>query len=205
MWRNIKTFWITIFENNTYSECVFVALVIRHEARRRHILVRGLSSTNMFFPHYLINGKIFEKKNLLKTKCVFWFRLQILAEKVLISRIIRWNIVINVRKFSCKVPSIFVRFWWSLNFCGHVFEKKVLKYKISWKSVQWEQGCSMRTDRLTWRSWQSVFAILLMRLEAVADFLNGWRCGCARVCREVPCRVSLVKGSTKGSHSSQLH
>jgi len=30
------------------------------------------------FPHYLINGTIFEKK-LLNTKCVFWFSLQLLS------------------------------------------------------------------------------------------------------------------------------
>ena len=30
--------------------------------------------------------------------------------------------------------------------------RKILKYQISWKSVQWEPTCSMRTDRQTWRS-----------------------------------------------------
>ena len=27
--------------------------------------------------------------------------------------------------------------------------RKILKYQISWKSVQWELSCSKRTDRLT--------------------------------------------------------
>jgi hypothetical protein len=31
------------------------------------------------FPHYLINGTIFERKSL-NTKCVFWFSLQFLSE-----------------------------------------------------------------------------------------------------------------------------
>jgi len=29
---------------------------------------------------------------------------------------------------------------------------KILKYQISWKSVQWEPSCSIRTDRRTLRS-----------------------------------------------------
>jgi len=37
------------------------------------------------FPHFLLNGKIFEK-TLLNTKCVFWFPLQLLSETFLILR-----------------------------------------------------------------------------------------------------------------------
>jgi hypothetical protein len=52
----------------TYSECVcvYVALVISHAMRMRHIVVYNI------FPHFLINGTIFEKQ-LLKTKCVLIF------------------------------------------------------------------------------------------------------------------------------------
>ena len=38
--------------------------------------------------------------------------------------------------------------------------RKVLKYQISRKFVQWEQSCSTRTRGHTWRSQQSHFAIL---------------------------------------------
>jgi hypothetical protein len=34
----------------TYFECVFVALVIRHATRMRHILPRGLPRSKIFFP-----------------------------------------------------------------------------------------------------------------------------------------------------------
>jgi len=44
----------------TYSECVFVALVIRLASRVRHIT---LLSVAVFFSHYLINGTIFGGKN----------------------------------------------------------------------------------------------------------------------------------------------
>jgi hypothetical protein len=38
-------------------------------------------------------------------------------------------------------------------------------FRISWKSVHWEPSCSMQTDRQTWRSQLSLFAILWMRLK----------------------------------------
>jgi len=55
-----------------YSECVFVAIVIQHAMRMRHIIICGLAPLQYFFPHYLINDTIFGKeKKLLNTKCVF--------------------------------------------------------------------------------------------------------------------------------------
>jgi len=43
--------------------------------------------------------------------------------------------------------------------------RKIFKYQMSWKSVEWEPTCSMRTDRQTWRGWWSLFAILRNRLK----------------------------------------
>ena len=43
--------------------------------RMRHIVTYGLPQSTIFFPHYLINETIFEKK-LLNAKCVFWFSVQ---------------------------------------------------------------------------------------------------------------------------------
>jgi hypothetical protein len=44
-------------------------------------------------------------------------------------------------------PVILVTFEQNLFFLEYIFEKKVLKYEISKKSVQSEPSCSTRTDR----------------------------------------------------------
>ena len=55
--------------STTYSEWVFVALVIQHAMRMCHTFICALSDST--FPHYLINGKIFEKKKVTEHKlCV---------------------------------------------------------------------------------------------------------------------------------------
>jgi hypothetical protein len=57
MWR-IRATVVTVGEQkvlHVYSECVFVALVIQHEMRKRYTVIRSLS--------YFINGTIFENKN----------------------------------------------------------------------------------------------------------------------------------------------
>jgi hypothetical protein len=51
--------------------CV-LALGIHHAMRMSHIAIYGLSGSTVFFPHYLINGTIFEEK-ILKIKYVLIF------------------------------------------------------------------------------------------------------------------------------------
>jgi hypothetical protein len=45
----------------TYSESVYLALGIHNAMRMRHIVTCGLPGST-FFPHYLINGTIYEKE-----------------------------------------------------------------------------------------------------------------------------------------------
>jgi hypothetical protein len=51
--------------------------------RMRHIVICALPHSAILFAHYLINCAISEKK-LLNIKCLFWFCLQILFQKIFI-------------------------------------------------------------------------------------------------------------------------
>jgi hypothetical protein len=122
------------------------------------------------FPHYLINGTTFGKK-LLNIKCVFRFYLQILSEIFLILRRIQRDIIINVHMSSCKVPlflSDFNEAWiFSTEF------RKIDKYQISWKSVQWNPSCSMYIDRQTDRQTDMTRLIVAFRNFTTAP-KNAW-------------------------------
>ena len=122
---------------------MFVTLVIQHATRKRHTVICDLPGSTICFPHYLINGTIFEKKKpSLNITCVC-----ILSEASLILRRAERDMIKNVFWSSCTVPlflSDFNETWiFSTDF------RKILKYQISWLSVQWETSCSVRTDRLT--------------------------------------------------------
>jgi hypothetical protein len=94
----------------TYSECVYVALVIQHAKRMRRIKLSAVACLAVPFTFtYLINGKNFVKM-FLSIKYLFWFPLQLLFEIFLILRRIQRDIVICVHMSLCKVPIILVTF-----------------------------------------------------------------------------------------------
>jgi hypothetical protein len=112
------------------------------------------------FPHYLINDTIFGKK-LLNIKCVFWFSLQLLSETLPILKWIARDIIINLNRSSCQSCQILMK----VEFSGQILEKFAnIKFHENLSSESRVVPCG-RTDRHTWLSQQSLFAISRTRLK----------------------------------------
>jgi hypothetical protein len=80
----------------------------------------------------------------LKKKCVLVFSTTFVWNTSI--RRIQRDIIITVYWHSCKVSVILVKLLYKKAMLSKHFGK-LLKYKISWKTVKWELICSIRTDR----------------------------------------------------------
>ena len=133
----------------TYSECLFVALVIQHAMRLRHIVICDPPRSTIFF-HIISQTVPFSGGGgkVLKTKCLFWFSLQLLSGTFLILRRNKRD-MIKQMWIGCHVE--YPLFLSNLNNIWIFLTdfRKILKYQILWKPVQWEQSCSMWTDGQT--------------------------------------------------------
>jgi hypothetical protein len=84
-------------------------------------------------------------------KMKVWFSLHILCKTFLIEQ----NSARHNHKRTCKEAVILVEcnetwiFWTEF--------REILKYQISWKSVEWEASCSIRTDGVTFELANSTF------------------------------------------------
>jgi hypothetical protein len=129
----------------TYSECEFSPqLPSLHSACAMSFVV----CPAVYFPHYLINGTIFERKKSHWTQTVFLFTLQLLSEIFLILRKILRDVTTCVHRSwgETKHPiflSDFNQTWIFFTDC-----RNILKYQIPWKSVQWVSN--RQTDLKRW-------------------------------------------------------
>ena len=89
-----------------------------------------------------------KKKKVIEHKmCVLIFCTDLFETFPIWSRIRRH--IINVRRSSCKVPLLLLLSNFNGTWLFSTDSRKMPKYQISWKSVQWETSCSVRTDGQT--------------------------------------------------------
>ena len=129
VWRNIEARSPTYFCRGnaisiTYSQCVSVALVIKHATGMRHIIFKSVACLAVPHSPTLSHKRHdFWGEKILNTKIMVWFSQQLLSEAFPILRIIQRDIVTNVRKSSCKVPVIHIRIFMKLEYFQQIFEK----------------------------------------------------------------------------------
>jgi len=135
------------WKSNTYYILWVCVCSLRQTACKAHAPYCFLWPVWLYhnFPHYLIKGTKFWY-TLLNIKRVFWYSLQYLFETFFILRRID-RVMIKMFtgvlvKYFCSCQKLM-----KLEFLTHF--RKILKFQILWKSVQWERSCSMRTARQT--------------------------------------------------------
>ena len=145
--------------------CIFALFIWHANCMRRFISSSMACLAVSYFSKLYKKGTIFEINNLLNTKRVFWFALQILSEKFHIQRRIPQDIIMNVQRSSCTVPdSVFHKTWIS-----STYFRGTTRYQISWKCVCCVSRCSMRTDgRTDGRTYMKQLTVVLRNFANVS-------------------------------------
>ena len=87
-----------------------VALVIQHAKRMRRIILSSVACPVLPYFCTLSHKRHDFRKNVTEHKKCVWFSIQIFSEAFIILRRNERDIIINVRRSSCKVPVTLVRF-----------------------------------------------------------------------------------------------
>ena len=128
---------------------------LRYPAWNAHVTFCHLWHVRLYYIYIFFffalshKGTIFEGK-LLNIKCMFWFSLQLLSETCLILRRTERDMIEKIYNgLRVKYP-IFLSDYNATRIFSTAFrKKKKVKYQMSWKSVQVEPSCSMRTQGRT--------------------------------------------------------
>jgi hypothetical protein len=94
----------------TYSECVYVALIMQHAKRMRRITLQTAACLAVsYFSEGSHNRHDLREEVIEHKMCVMIFS-KILPENFLIVRRIKRDVIINVQWSSCKVPEFILKF-----------------------------------------------------------------------------------------------
>ena len=113
--RILVLLWAIIYCKNilysnkyyTFQVCMCVTLVIQHAKRMRRVTC-GMSGCITFFHIISWTARFSEKEIAEREMCIFIFDTKFVS--FLISRSTQRDTIINVCKYSCKMPVIFVIF-----------------------------------------------------------------------------------------------
>jgi len=144
--RRVRTTFVAL-EKQQVLHIMGVCFSVRYPACKEHAPYCHLWPAPLYgiFPHYLINGKAFEK-TLLNIKCVSWFSPQLSSENISNSKKnwVRYDqncvlVFTHSTRYSCQSLM-------KLGFSQHIFEI-CSNVRFQEKFVQCEPSRSMRINR----------------------------------------------------------
>jgi len=135
------------WKSNKYDIFWVCNCSLRYQVCNVHAPYCSLWPARLYNIIHIISQTIrFSRKKIINLKCVFCFSLHLFSETFLILRPER-DMIKNLCWSSCKISVIIVRLNETSILSIHF--QKILKYQISWKSLQWEPSFSTRTDGWT--------------------------------------------------------